>query len=199
MSIKDHSKEELIRNTAKKIFFAEGRFKATTQEIADAAGVNRTLVHYYFRSRDLLFDQVLEEGRSEFRKKMSENVPADIPFRQKIEAMIDIWTEHALEYPYLDVYLVSTIHSREAEVKLDREMAAEKGGLDNFFEEIEKEMKKGVLVSMPPMHFVLNLLAMISYPLTMRPLMERAFRLTPKKYRQLLAERKEFILKSLFR
>ncbi|HYD90018.1 MAG TPA: helix-turn-helix domain-containing protein, partial [Flavobacterium sp.] len=47
--------ERLIKETAKRVFFGEGRFNATTQEIADAAGVNRTLINYYFRSRDKLF------------------------------------------------------------------------------------------------------------------------------------------------
>ena len=40
---KDEATEELIKNTAKRLFFGEGKFNATTQEIADAAGVNRTL------------------------------------------------------------------------------------------------------------------------------------------------------------
>ncbi len=43
----DLDTEQLIIDTALKVFFTEGRFKATTQEIADAAGVNRTLINYY--------------------------------------------------------------------------------------------------------------------------------------------------------
>ena len=38
--------QELIKETAKRLFFGEGRFDATTQEIADAAGVNRTLINF---------------------------------------------------------------------------------------------------------------------------------------------------------
>jgi TetR/AcrR family transcriptional regulator len=60
---KDAATEELIKETAKKIFFKEGKFNATTQEIADAAGVNRTLINYYFRSRNTLFDLVFKEAR----------------------------------------------------------------------------------------------------------------------------------------
>ena len=46
--------EELIKETAKRMFFGEGRFHATTQEIADEAKVNRTMINYYFRSRNNL-------------------------------------------------------------------------------------------------------------------------------------------------
>jgi len=42
---KDIETEELIKKTAKRLFFGEGKFNATTQEIADTAGVNRTLIN----------------------------------------------------------------------------------------------------------------------------------------------------------
>ena len=43
--------EKLIKQKAKILFFQKGFLNATTQEIADEAGVNRALIHYYFRSR----------------------------------------------------------------------------------------------------------------------------------------------------
>lgn len=54
--------ERLIMETSMNVFFAEGRFNATTQEIADAAGVNRTLINYYFRSRNNLFEIVFQNA-----------------------------------------------------------------------------------------------------------------------------------------
>jgi AcrR family transcriptional regulator len=69
---KDDATEELIKNTAKKIFFGEGKFNATTQEIADAAGINRTLINYYFRSRDKLFEIVLQDAQ-EYEQKRTES------------------------------------------------------------------------------------------------------------------------------
>ncbi len=52
--------QELIKETTKKLFFVQGRFDVTTQEIADEAGVNRTLINYYFRSRDNLVQIVFD-------------------------------------------------------------------------------------------------------------------------------------------
>ena len=65
MAQRDKGTEQLIKDTAKRIFFSDGKLHATTQDIADAAGVNRTLVNYYFRSRDMLFEQVADEARAE--------------------------------------------------------------------------------------------------------------------------------------
>ena len=50
--------EELIKQKAKELYVSKGVFDASTQEIADFAGVNRTLVNYYFRSKKNLFQVV---------------------------------------------------------------------------------------------------------------------------------------------
>ena len=66
---KEDATYELIINTAKRLFFKEGKFNATTKEIANAAGVNRNLINYYFRSRDTLFELILKEAKAEDDKR----------------------------------------------------------------------------------------------------------------------------------
>ena len=66
--------EELIKETAKRMCFAEGRFHATTQEIADEAKVNRTLINYYFRSRNNLISIIYEEATQEIRSKVNQGI-----------------------------------------------------------------------------------------------------------------------------
>ena len=198
MSVKDSNTENLIKNTAMRIFFAEGRFQATTQEIADAAGVNRTLVHYYFRSRDLLFKQVLEEGRTEFHKKMDELVRPEQSFREKINHLIDIWMEHGKQYSFLDTYLVSQLNNPDALEELIEGHTSPNNKLLNFYDDIEKEMQLGNIVRMAPVHFLVNLVAMVAYPTIMKPLLMRALEVSTADFEKLMAERKEAILKTLF-
>ena len=52
--------EEKILLSAKKVFYQKGLKGARMQEIADDAGVNKAMLHYYFRSKDKLFDKVFE-------------------------------------------------------------------------------------------------------------------------------------------
>jgi AcrR family transcriptional regulator len=62
MPVVDAHTEELIKETAMRIFFVEGRLHATTQVIAKEAGVNRGLIYYYFKGRDELFEVVFKEA-----------------------------------------------------------------------------------------------------------------------------------------
>src|SRR5437868_13086992 len=94
--------EQLIKDTAKKIFFVEGKLHATTQDIADAAGINRASIHYYYRSRKLLFDKVFEEAMLEFNGKLSLVIEQqELPFRQLIEKLLDFVLKKSLEHPFM--------------------------------------------------------------------------------------------------
>ncbi|WP_460761068.1 TetR/AcrR family transcriptional regulator [Niabella terrae] len=198
MSAKDSNTEKLIRDTAMRVFFREGRFQATTQEIADAAGVNRTLVHYYFRSRDQLFQKVLEEGRVEFYKKIDEIVKPEQSFRDKIKHLIDIWMEQGMKYPFLDTYLVSQLNKPEMVAALTANDNSNRQKINAFYADIRAEMEAGNIASMEPIHFLLNLAAMVSYPIIMRPLLERALEMNTISFNLIIQGRKEAILKTVF-
>jgi TetR/AcrR family transcriptional regulator len=193
---KDAATEELIKETAKKIFFKEGKFNATTQEIADAAGVNRTLINYYFRSRNTLFDLVFKEAREEEDRKQEMIIQSKLPLKEKIAQFIDYFFESAKEYPYKEIYIVTQINQSNGcifkdEVKIDRL-------LKKFYTELEKEMEKGTIQKMDPIQFLLNFISMLSFPIGMRPLVQRSLKLTDTEYEEVLSSRKEVILNTLF-
>ena len=199
MSVKISATEEHIKETAKKVFLKEGRYNATTQEIADAAGVNRTLLHYYFRSREVLLEKVLLEGQKEFRQKLNENNDKELPFKERISLFIDVWMGHIKEYPFLDAYLVTQMHDGNFIENLETESKSTATNKASFFKEMEAEMKAGRISKMEPIQFLLNLISLISYPLIMRPLMEKALTLNKKAYNKIIAERKQAIMDCLFK
>ncbi len=191
---KDEVTEELIKTTAKRLFFVEGKFNATTQEIADAAGVNRTLINYYFRSRDNLFNLIFEEAQITELQKSESILFSELPFKEKISQFIDYNMEMAVEYPYLEIYLVTQINQGCVYGKQDH---IEKV-MPEFFKQIETEIKKGNIREMEPIQFVLNMISMISFPLCMRPLIQESMKIDDKSYVKILKDRKKVILQSLF-
>lgn len=105
MPVKDCKTEQHIKDTAHRIFLKEGKMLATTQEIADAAGVNRTLLHYYFRSRDALFDLVFQEALTTLRVRLHKVIGSGLSFRQKIEDFLDVFFEELTQSPYLETFI----------------------------------------------------------------------------------------------
>lgn len=187
---------ELILDTAKHLFFKEGKFNATTQQIADAAGVNRTLINYYFRSRNNLFELVFKEAQLEEDKKQELIVMSDLPIREKLEQFIDSFFVMAKEYPYMEIYIVTQMNQINLCAMSKSEHIQKM--LKKFYIELENEMEKGTIKKMDPIQFILNFISMINFPIAMRPLIQQGLSLSDEQYDVLLSERKEVILATIF-
>lgn len=193
---KEDATYELIVNTAKRLFFKEGKFNATTQEIADAAGVNRTLINYYFRSRNALFDLVFKEAQAEEDKKQEIIMLSNLTVREKLEQFIDYFFEKAKEYPYKEIYIITQMN-REDFCGF-KNKAHVKKMTEKFYVELQNEMDKGTIRKMDVIQFILNFISMLTFPISMRPLIQQSMNLSDQEYDKIISERKEVILKTIF-
>jgi len=200
MRVTDTRTEEHIKNTAKRIFFAEGRFNATPQEIAEAAGVTRTLLNYYFRSKEMLFNLVLEQGHRDMEKKMFLIFDSDLPFKKKIEHFIETFLEEHYAYPHVETFLMTQLNGKTDNLSSifgKNKERSEK--LKYLLVEIEKEMKKGTIQKTEPLQFLINLMSLMAHPPTMRPLLQTMMDVSDKEFTRLLQGRKEIIMDLMFR
>jgi TetR/AcrR family transcriptional regulator len=199
MPVKDCKTEQLIKDTAKRIFLTEGKMSATTQDIADAAGVNRTLLHYYFRSRDVLFDLVFKEALTKLRERLHEVLGSGLPFKMKVENIVNVFYEELIKSPYLETFVA--LHLNQHPDKYEELFTGLPGGkerLKSFLKEIQSEMEKGTIAEMRPLNFFINLFALMAYPFVARPIYLKMFDLTDQAYSKLLTERKKNIIEMLF-
>lgn len=200
MRATDTRMEEHIKDTAKRIFFAEGRFHATPQEIAEAAGVTRTLLNYYFRSKETLFNLVLEQAHRDMEKKLFLIFDSNLPFKKKIEHFIETFLAEHYAYPHVETFLMSQLNGKPdilASIFGKNSERSEK--LKSLLVEIEKEMKKGAIQKTHPLQFMINLMSLMAHPPTMRPLLQTMMDISDKEFDRLLQERKEIIMELMFR
>lgn len=195
MPLKNTGTEQLIKETARKILFSEGKLHATTQEIADAAGVNRTALHYYFRSRDLLVAAVFQDAMQSLSARLDACMNTDLPFRTKTEHLIELFLKDMIAFPYQETFLVTEINTLGKDLLGNIQSAP----INRYLKEAEEEMLKGEIQQMDPAHFLMNLFSLLSYPLIMAPLYKQLFRMNDKKFNGLIKERRDIILGMLFR
>ena len=197
MATRDTGTEKLIKDTAKHVFFAEGKLHATTQDIADAAGISRTSLHYYYRSKDVLMKQVFNEAMTNLSSRLYGVMGSELLFKEKIEKMIALFLTEATAYPYQETFLITEILSENEDIYRQKEKGYPH--IKAFLKEIEHEMKAGNIVTMRPVQFMLNLFSLTSYPLIMRPLHKRLFNLSDEQFNRLIHERKKLIVEMIFR
>lgn len=195
MPLKNTGTEQHIKDTAKRLLFAEGKLHATTQEIADAAGVNRTALHYYFRSRDLLVAAIFQDAMQDLSQRLNECMTAEQPFKAKTENIIAVFLKHMMAFPYQETFLVTEINTLGKQLITN----IQSDPVKSYLKEAEQEMKKGTIEKMNPVHFLMNLFSLLSYPLIMAPLYERLFKVSGKEFKGLIAERRALIVRLLFK
>lgn len=195
MAVRNTGAEKLITETAKRIFLVEGRIHATTEDIAREAGVPRTSVHYYFRSRDMLFKHVFSEALGELRQRLNVIIESDLAFRDKLEKYVETCLVLGYTYPHIETFIITEIINQNSALT-DTENPIK---LRSFMKQIKDEMKKGLIPEMNPLQFILNLFALIAYPSVAAPLCKKLFDVNDQTYHKLLKERKQIILSLLLR
>lgn len=191
----------MIKGTAMRIFFVEGRLHATTQVIAKEAGVNRGLIYYYFESRDHLFEVVFKEAFLVVRNRMRELfLSRRISFRKKISEFVELSIDQSLKYPYLEMFLITEMNRDDSTLLVPIQDELRKEMLSNIEEDLKEEIKKGTVPKMSAEQFLLNVMSLSVYPSLYKPIMQQhLLNVDDAGYRQMVEERKGLIMKVLFR
>ncbi|SFM89968.1 transcriptional regulator, TetR family [Chitinophaga sp. YR627] len=195
MPLKNTGTEQLIKDTAKQLLFAEGKLHATTQEIADAAGVNRTALHYYFHSRDQLISAVFQDAMHGLSQRLDECMLSETSFREKTANIVAVFLKDMMAFPYQETFLITEINTFGK--KLITNIKSEP--VKSYLKEAADEMEKGTINKMDPIHFLMNLFSLMSYPLIMAPLYKKLFRVSEKEFQRLIDERGGIIMNMLFK
>jgi len=197
--VKDCQTEKLIIDTAARVFFAEGRINATIQDIADSAGLSRTLIHYYFRSKKSLVDAVVRTTITEFKSNGDKILASSAPFREKTERFIDDFLKNQGRYPYLEAFITTRKIKEGSDSKsmtVHQKKVSEP--MKSYLQEIKDEMNKGTIPESNPVHFLMNMFSLMAYPVLMKQMYKGMLGVSDEEYSSILNERKKLIINMIF-
>ena len=103
------TKEELILNAASDVFIEKGLSGARTQEIADRAGINKTLLHYYFRTKEKIFARILQQVFSSFLVQIDSAIAEDAPFPVALRTFIDSFVDYLAARPRVPLFIMQEL------------------------------------------------------------------------------------------
>jgi len=117
----EQTMEQAILESATKLFLEKG-FKATsTTEIAKEAGCNQALVHYYYRTKDRLFEDIFEKKMKFFIGSLLEISQEKLPFKEKLAKKIEAHFDAILADPQLPLFLFNEVNSNPSRLEQLRE------------------------------------------------------------------------------
>ncbi|MDP4183596.1 MAG: TetR/AcrR family transcriptional regulator [Bacteroidota bacterium] len=189
--MKDNTEEKIL-DAARKVFITKGLDGARMQEIADEAGINKALLHYYFRTKQNLFDAVFEEAFFKLIPHVVNLLTLDIPFLERIEKAIDKYFDVINANPFIPLFVLHEIN-RDPD-KLASLLKKQGVNPEKLKLIVEAEVKAGRIIDIRHEHLMLNIISMIVMSFAARPLFQRMFfENQEEQYEEFLKQRKQEI------
>src|ERR1700712_5053671 len=93
--------EQKILAAAEEVFHEKGYDGARMQEIAEHAGINKGLLHYYFKTKDKLFEAIFSRALQHMISKIFGILEMELPLEDKIRLIVDQYMSMILKNPTL--------------------------------------------------------------------------------------------------
>lgn len=186
---KDQTTEEKILAAARKVFVRDGMAGARMQDIADEAGINKALLHYYFKNKEKLFETIFRQATNEFLPRINAIFESDMPLFEKIETFCREYISKVVTAPYIPIFLLSELN-KQPDQFIKKMWGNQKPRLHKMAEQVQAEIVKGTIKPVHPMGLVLNMFGMCVFPFVAKPMVQFASGMTDAQFNELMEMRK---------
>ena len=166
---KTENTEEKIIAAAREVFLRKGMDGARMQEIADEAGINKSLLHYYFRSKDKLFDRVFTETFKNVIDLITEVFSSSITLESFIENFVRGYTSVLIKKPYIANFVLH-------ELSRNPQRVVEHINLTNFdklkLASLISSEDKNTIRQFNPIQIIVDILALCIFPFVAKPIIK---------------------------
>lgn len=199
---KDQTTEERIKDAAKAIFVQKGYAGARMQEIAEeAGGINKALLHYYFRSKDQLFEKIFDEVFQEVMPKLNAVLKTEGTILEKVDAFVDEYIRNVRRHPHIPLFVIHELSQNPDRFVQKITSNPNLPNIAGLIMEIMQAMEEGKIRSFAPVHLFMNVIAMCVFPFVARPIIQSITQLDDENWEEMMDERstavKQFIRAAL--
>ncbi len=195
-----HETRNNILAAAKKVFIKKGHSGARMQEIADEAGINKALLHYYFSNKDTLFEYILFDSLKAILAQIQPVLDSDMDIYDMIRAFSSTYISFLQENSYIPGFILHEINQDPGKLVDFFSRAGIKPPV-SMFRQFARAAGKSKAGPYDPYQLVLNILALCVFPFVARPVIQGIFQLDDKVFDDMIEERKhevpEWIINSL--
>ena len=200
MSTAGNNVEQDIVNAAQDIFVEKGYDGATMREIAARAGINISMLHYYFRSKDNLFDIVFNRVFQRLYGRIFEVMASSEDLFAKLQTIVDLYLQTVSENPRVPGFILNEVthrpvgNGRLADYKrLIHEHAK------TFQEQLDRAAREGLIRPVGVMELFVDIESLCVYPFLTFPLWQKLFDTTQTDFTRMVLSRRETFAQNLIK
>ncbi len=158
----DNTVEKRILEAATKIFTDKGYETTSMNEIAVEAGVARTALNYYYRSKLLLFEAVILNFADKLLPNIADAISKEGTILDKVPLIVGVYTSLLRENINMPHFMINEI--RRDKSFLFRILSSDKDRLTTVFmlkQQLIEDMESGVIRKMPIIDIISTFIGLV--------------------------------------
>jgi len=185
----DLNTEARIKEAARIVFISKGMAGARMQKIADKAGINKAMLHYYYRSKEKLFQTIFKEILDAFVPNILEILGSDLTLSEKVKQFVNHYIDAIVTNPFLPLFLFNEMKNHPHQlIGFDRS-----GALKKLDYQLKKEANQGNILLISAPQFMINLISMTLFPFLAQPMIMGIFSMDQESFNMFIKQRKTLI------
>lgn len=200
MKAKEENTELEILNAAKEVFQEKGMAGSRMQEIADKARINKSMLHYYYRSKQLLFEAVFKNAFRLLAPQLNKVLNDDSELFDKIRNFTNNYISFVIGHPYLPNFVIQELNKNPdfiEKLRIEKDFPR----IEKFKFQVEDAITRGIIKPIRAEQLFINIMSLNIFPFIAAPLLQGLINVEEKEYRELMESRKtevaDFIINSI--
>lgn len=190
----DQSTEQAILEAAERLFLEKGFAQTSTTEIAKAVGCNQALVHYYFRTKDNLFNTIFEKKfRSFFQQIFNVNYSEELSFLEKVRKMVETHFDLLYENPRIPALIINELSRQPDHLMILKEKlhAIPEQLFEQLSNELQIEIAAGRVRDINPIDLIITVVSINVALFTIFPIASKVINFNEEQLKMMLYHRRE--------
>ena len=200
MEPQKRSTEELILEAAQAVFLEKGLAGARMQEIADRAGINKALLHYYFRSKEKLSALIIDRAISVILPRVRAVLDTDLELFDKIRLVVDTYLTFVSRNSFLPLFIVNEVN-RNPQFFFRAVAEQERTHLDKFRRQVEDAVAQGRIHPISSAQLFMNVMSLVIFPFLGKPIIQVGLGLSEEDFKREMENRRtevaEFVIRAI--
>lgn len=190
----DISTEQKILDAAKQVFMENGLDGARMQDIADKAGINKALLHYYFRSKDKLFEKIFIDEAQKLMPKVAMIMFSELPLFEKIEKFVGEYIDTLSQNPLLPIFILNEVTKNPKDM-MKKIWGNQRPPIEKIEEHVAKLIKKGEIRPIKGDELIINMVSLCIFPFIARPIVQWITKTNDAAFLKMMEQRKKHVVK----
>lgn len=186
--------EENILQQARDVFYSKSLAGARMQEIADRSGINKAMLHYYFKTKEQLFDKVFANAFETFASRIVEVLNSSATMQEKVKLYVNDTIDALAINPGIPIFVLNELTSNPQRI-IEIFAGKDKINLDSFKDQVKRQTKGKIDAEA----LFIDMIALCVYPFVMAPVFKKLMQKSDQEYQDMMQLRKMHVIHEVLR